>query len=318
MPVSGIVTAMNLEAFVLGCGGMMPLPYRHLTSVLLRREGDLFLFDAGEATQISIRRLNLRWKKITAIFISHMHADHVTGLPGILMLNSQVDRDEPLYIFGPPKIAEYVEQSRRSLDMYINYEIIVREIAEPTVVWEEKEFRIRSFALRHTKMCFGYTMEEFQRPGMFFPEKATALGVPRGPLWSRLQDGQPVTIPGDITILPEQVMGPPRSGRKFSFVTDSLYFPEISNEVADSDLLICEGMFEDALLATAMEKKHMTARQAAQIAANAGITKQLGLIHYSPRYADKELKLLLDEAREVFPATFLTRDRMNLPIEFID
>ena len=100
----------------------MPLPYRHLTSVLLRREGELFLFDAGEATQISIRRLNLRWKNITAIFISHMHADHVTGLPGILMLSSQVDRDKPLYIYGPPKLAEFVDQTRKSLDMFINYE----------------------------------------------------------------------------------------------------------------------------------------------------------------------------------------------------
>ena len=99
---------MNLEAFVLGCGGMMPLPYRHLTSVLLRRDGDLFLFDCGEGTQVSLKRLNLKWKKIDAIFISHTHADHVTGLPGILMLNSQVDRKEPLYIYGPPKIAEYV------------------------------------------------------------------------------------------------------------------------------------------------------------------------------------------------------------------
>ena len=125
---------MNLEAFILGCGGMMPLPYRHLTSVLLRREGDLFLFDAGEGTQVSLRRLNLRWKKINTIFISHTHADHVTGLPGILMLSAQVDRDEPLYIIGPPKIKEYVETSRQVLDMYINYEIIIQEITEPGIV----------------------------------------------------------------------------------------------------------------------------------------------------------------------------------------
>ena len=102
---------------------MMPLPGRFLTSVLVRRDGDLFLFDAGEGTQVSMKMLNLRWKKISAIFISHMHADHVTGLPGILMLSSQVDRTEPLYIFGPQKLGEYIESSRRILDMYINYEI---------------------------------------------------------------------------------------------------------------------------------------------------------------------------------------------------
>ena len=309
---------MNLEAFVLGCGGMMPLPYRHLTSVLVRREGELFLFDAGEATQISIRRLNLRWKKITAIFISHMHADHVTGLPGILMLNSQVDRQEPLYIFGPPKIAEYVDQTRRSLDMYINYEIIVKESSEACTLWDRPDFAIRSFSLRHTKLCFGYALEERQRPGAFFPEKALALGVPRGPLWSVLQGGENVVLANGSVVRPEDVMGPPRAGRKFSFVTDSLYMPEISREVADSDLLICEGMFEEALLSSAVEKRHMTARQAAQIAKDAGNVKLLGLIHYSPRYSDRELKLLLKEAQEVFPDSVLTRDRMNFPIDFLD
>ncbi|MDR0663406.1 MAG: MBL fold metallo-hydrolase, partial [Spirochaetaceae bacterium] len=151
---------MNLEAFILGSGGMMPLPRRHLTSVLLRREGDLFLFDCGEGTQVSLRRLNLRWKKISAIFISHTHADHVTGLPGLLMLSSQVERDEPMYIIGPPRIAEYVQSSMDVLDMYINYEIIVREITEPGVVFEGADFHIGAFPLRHTKPCYGYTLEE--------------------------------------------------------------------------------------------------------------------------------------------------------------
>ena len=309
---------MNLEAFVLGCGGMMPLPQRQLTSVLLRREGELFLFDGGEGTQVSIRRLNLRWKKITAIFVSHMHADHVTGLPGILMLSSQVDREEPLYIFGPPRIAEYIEQSRRVLDMYINYEIIVKEVPEPGIVYEGEGFAIRSFQLRHTKNCFGYTLEEEARPGAFHPERATDLGVPRGPMWSMLQAGQNVSLDDGRVVEPAQVLGPPRSGRKFSYVTDSLYFPEIAREVAGSDLLVCEGMFEEALLQSAIEKKHMTAVQAAKIAKAAGGVRKLGLIHYSPRYADRELKVLLDEARAVFPDTVLTRDRMAFPIEYVD
>jgi ribonuclease Z len=309
---------MNLEAFVLGCGGMMPLPHRHLTSVLLRREGELFLFDGGEGTQISIRRLNLRWKKITAVFVSHMHADHVTGLPGILMLSSQVDREEPLYIFGPPKLADYIETSRRSLDMYINYEIIVREIAEPGMVWKGEGFSIRAFPLRHTKTCYGYALEEDGRPGAFHPERALEIGVPRGPLWSELQGGANVTLANGRVVAPGEVMGPARSGRKFSYVTDSLYFPEISREVAGSDLLVCEGMFEGALAESAVEKKHMTAGQAARIALDAGGVRKLALIHYSPRYADRDLKVLLDEARAVFPDTVLSKDRMNLPIEYLD
>lgn len=309
---------MNLEAFILGCGGMMPLPQRALTSVLLRREGELFLFDGGEGTQVSIRRLNLRWKKITAIFVSHMHADHVTGLPGILMLSSQVDRDEPLYIFGPPRIAEYIDQSRKVLDMYINYEIIVKEITEPQVVWKGEGFSVRAFQLRHTKNCFGYAMEEEDRPGAFHPEKAVELGVPRGPLWSRLQAGEILRLEDGRTIQPSDVMGEKRSGRKFSYVTDSLYFPEISGEVANSDLLVCEGMFEKALLESAVEKKHMTAVQAATIARDAGGVRKLALIHYSPRYTERELKLLLDEALEVFPGTILSRDRLAIPIEYLD
>lgn len=309
---------MNLEAFVLGCGGMMPLPHRHLTSVLLRREGELFLFDGGEGTQISIRRLNLRWKKITAVFVSHMHADHVTGLPGILMLSSQVDREEPLYIFGPPKIADYIETSRRSLDMYINYEIVVREIVEPGVVWKGEGFSIRAFPLRHTKTCYGYALEEEARPGAFHPDRALELGVPRGPLWSTLQGGENVTLPDGRVVAPAEVLGPPRSGRKFSYVTDSLYFPDIAREVAGSDLLVCEGMFEAALAQSAVEKKHMTAEQAARIARDAGGVRKLALIHYSPRYADRDLKLLLDEAQAVFPQAVLSKDRMHLPIEYVD
>ena len=308
---------MNLEAFVLGCGGMMPLPYRHLTSVLLRREGDLFLFDGGEGTQVSLRRLNLRWKKINAIFVSHTHADHVTGLPGLLMLSSQVDRDDPLYIYGPPKIAEYIQSSRQVLDMYINYQIVVKEITEPGIVYQGDGFHIRAFPLQHTKTCVGYTLEEYERPGQFNPERAKELGVPCGPLWSRLQGGEPVTGENGNSVLPEQVLGAPRKGRKFSYVTDTRYLPSIAKEVENSDLLVCEGMFEQALAETAAEKKHMTALQAATIARD-GKVKKMALIHYSPRYTDSDLKHLLSEARTVFPETILSRDRLVLPIEYDD
>jgi ribonuclease Z len=308
---------MTLEAFILGCGGMMPLPNRFLTSVLLRREGDLFLFDGGEGTQVSLRRLNLRWKKISAIFVSHTHADHVTGIPGLLMLSSQVDRDDPLYIFGPPRIAEYIETSRRVLDMYINYEIIVKEIVSPGVVYSGDGFKIRAFPLRHTKPCLGYTLEEDLRPGEFYPQKAEALSVRRGPLWSRLQAGETVRAEDGSEVRPEQVLGPPRSGRKFSFVTDTLAFPEISAEVAGSDFFVCEGMFERELEESAREKKHMTAEQAARLALAAKV-KKLALIHYSPRYNEYNLKQLLKEAQEIFPDTILSRDRMVYPIEFED
>ena len=308
---------MSLEAFVLGTGGMMPLPRRFLTSVLVRRDGDLMLFDCGEGTQVALRKLNLKWKKISTIFISHTHADHITGLPGILMLSSQVDRDEPLVIYGPAKIKDYIESSRNVLDMYINYEIIVKEIediSKVNILIDNDEYQVKSFPLNHTKPCVGYALEEKSRPGEFYPQKVKELGVPMGPLWSKLQHGESVENEKGEIITPSQVLGKERKGRKFSFVTDTKYTPKIAGEVSGSDLLICEGMFTKDLTESAGEKKHLTSTQAAQIAKDAGGIDKMGLIHYSPRYSERELKQLRKEAREVFQNTFLCRDGMSIDI----
>ena len=295
----------------------MPLPYRHCTSVLLRRDGDLFLFDGGEGTQVSLKRLNLKWKKINAIFVSHTHADHVTGLPGILMLSSQVDRTEPLYIYGPPKIKEYIEMNRRVLDMYINYPIEVKEITAPCIVYSGDGFYVRAFPLEHTKTCVGYTLEELDRPGEFNPDAAAEMKVPKGPLWGKLQKGETVTNEDGVEVRPEQVMGKNRSGRKFSFVTDTMYLPGIAKEVMGSDLLICEGMFADDCEDQARQKKHMTARQAGTIARDAQ-ARRMALIHYSPRYTDRELEVLLRQAREVYPDAELSKDRKRYEIPYVD
>lgn len=305
-----------MELYVLGCGGMMPLPNRHLTSVLLRREGELLLFDCGEATQISLRRLNLKWKKISTIFISHTHADHVTGLPGLLMLSSQVERDEPLTIIGPPRIAEYIKVNCKALEMYINYEIIVKEIENPGIintVMETDDFIVQSIPLSHSRVCVGYVLTEKDRAGEFFPEKAKELKVPCGPLWSKLQLGESVTNEAGETINPVDVLGDSRPGKRVSFVTDTLFRKDIAENVMDSDLLICEGMFEAELKESAIEKKHMTAEDAAHIAVDANVAK-MGLIHYSPRYNDRELDILQKEASAIFPKTFLCRDRMKIDI----
>jgi ribonuclease Z len=223
-----------------------------------------------------------------------------------------------LYIIGPPRIAEYIDASRRILDMYINYEIIVKEITEPGIVYRGEGFHVRCFPLRHTKPCYGYTLEEDIRPGEFHPEQAKALGVPMGPLWSMLQNGETVRSADGKEVRPDEVLGKPRSGRKFSFVTDSLYFPDIAPEVAGSDLFVCEGMFEKELAEDAHSKKHMTAEEAARIAASAGGIKKLALIHYSPRYTEYNLKQLLKEAQGVFPNTVLSRDKAVFPIEYED
>ncbi len=312
----GYSQTVNLEAFQLGTSGMMPLPGRFLTSVLVRREGDLFLFDSGEGTQVSMKMLNLRWKKISAIFISHMHADHVTGLPGILMLSSQVDRDEPLYIIGPMRLKEYVDASRRILDMYINYEIRFIPV-ETGIIYSGDGFTVQAFPLMHTKPCYGYSLVEDKRKGEFFPEKAIELGVPKGKLWGTLQSGSPVTLDDGRIITSDMVMGSARDGRKISYVTDTMYFENIADYVHDSDILFCEGMFEKALGETAREKKHMTSYEAGLVARDSA-SRLLCLQHYSPRYSDRELRILERDAKEVFPDTVLTRDRMTFSIPLKD
>lgn len=309
---------MNLELFILGTGGMMPLPGRFLTSALLRRGGELFLFDCGEGTQVSLRKLNLKWKKISTIFISHTHADHVTGLPGIMMLSSQVERNEPLYIIGPPNIKEYVESSWKALDMYINYKVIIKEITEPGIVYEGEGYVVKAFRLNHSKPCFGYTLIEEPRPGIFNPEAAQSLHVPRGPLWATLQSGKDVILEDGKCIHPEMVMGKKRKGRKFSFITDTKYFNTIKDNVTDSDVLICEGMFRSELQESAAEKKHLTSVESGSIARNAGGVKKMGLIHYSPRYAEYDLRRLLQEAKNIFPNTFLCRDGQYIDIPYED
>lgn len=293
------------------------MPNRNLTSMLLRRHGELFLFDCGEATQVSLRQLNLKWKKISVIFISHTHADHVTGLPGILMLSAQVEREDPLVIIGPPRIREYIEVNRRALEMHINYPIEVREITKPGIpqeVYRGDGYAVRSFPLRHSRICVGYAFEEDTRPGIFYPEKAEKADVPRGPLWGRLQKGEDVTLEDGRRITPDMVMGVARSGRKVSFVTDTAWKNSIPGEVTGSDLLICEAMFSEEFAESAREKKHLTAHQAGRLAAEAGGIKRMGLIHYSPRYMDRELKILRNECRESYPEAFLCRDRMVIEI----
>lgn len=303
---------MSFEVFVLGTSGMQPLPNRFLTSAMVRRDGELFLFDCGEGTQVSLKMLNLHWKKITKIFISHMHADHVTGLPGLLMLSSQVDRTEPLVIYGPAKIREYVETTRKMLDMYINYEIRYVEV-QPGIIIDESTYTVEAVPLMHTKPCFGYVLRDKDRPGEFSVENAKSLGVPMGPMWGMLQKGRNVTLEDGRVIRPEMVLGEKRKGISFAYITDTLYLSYIASHVRNVDLLLCEGMFDLSLSQDAFEKKHMTSSQAATIARDAQVGK-LGLIHYSPRYTKGELRLLEKEAREIFPDTVLCHDQMSFEL----
>ncbi|MFA6935273.1 MAG: ribonuclease Z [Sphaerochaetaceae bacterium] len=303
---------MSFEVSIIGTSGMMPLPGRFLTSCILRRNGRLMLFDCGEGTQVSLKIQGFHWKKISDIFITHMHADHVTGLAGLMMLSSQVERTEPLNIWGPAKLEQYIEANRKLLDMYINYPVYFHAV-EPGVILEDEEIKVSTVPLLHTKPCFGYVLEEKPRPGEFHPEMAMELGVPRGPMWGMLQHGQSVRLEDGRVVESSQVMGQKRDGCKFAYVTDTLYLGSIADYVKNADLLICESMFESALLPDATQKRHMTATQAAMIALSARV-KSLGLTHYSPRYSEAELGILLKEAQAVFPNTFLCKEKQVIEI----
>ncbi len=305
-----------LEIFVIGCGGTQPLPRRHLSSIMVRRNGQCFLFDCGEGTQVSLKRQGLRWKSISHMFVTHIHADHVTGIPGLMMLSSQVDRTEPLHIIAPKKVCEFISGVCKSLNIYINYPFELQHIEFKHCVqllYEDAELQISCFPLRHTQPTVGFLIEEKLRPGVFSPERAVALSVPKGPLWGALQRGETVQNGRNEMVLPEQVLGPARPGARLAFMTDTLYHEQAAEYVKSVDLLICEGMFEEALAETAHDKKHMTGAEAARTARNAGVG-QLALTHFSPRYLDRDLKILLREARELFPNSILCRDGLHLEL----
>lgn len=268
---------------------------------------------------MALKRLNMRWKNISVIFITHTHADHVTGLPGMLMLSAQVSREKPLIIIGPKRIKDYVDKTVETLEMYLNYEIDIREIPDwrqVSEVYREEDISVKSIPLKHGRPCVGYIIEEDPRPGIFYPEKAKEARVPCGPLWARLQKGCSVRNADGREVHPEEVLGRARAGRKFSYMTDTSAVPAAAEWVKDSDLLICEGMFDESLKENAAEKQHMTAAQAAALAQKAGGVKKMGLTHFSPRYGKFDLELLKKEASAVFPASFLCRDLMEIPVPY--
>ncbi len=307
---------MNFDIHILGTSGMMPLVNRYLTSAVLQRQGELFLFDCGEGTQVALKKMGLRWKQISTILITHMHADHVTGLPGLLMLSSQVNREEPLYIYGPKKIKDYVLETKKMLDMYINYEIIIKEIEEGLVL-DREDLYIECMSLDHTKPCLAYNVVEKDRSGEFFPDLANKYKVPMGRLWGKLQKGESVLNSDNQLISSDMVCGKPRKGRKFSYVTDTKYLENISTFVKDADILICESMFEKDLIEDASKKKHLTSIQSATIAKDANVKRHY-MTHYSPRYANSELKKLLNEARTINKNTHLGKDGLSIKIPLLD
>jgi ribonuclease Z len=300
-----------MECFLLGSGGMMPMPRRRLTSVLVRTDVMDCLMDAGEGVQVSFKELGVGIKRLGLIAVSHLHADHCLGLPGLLMLRAQVEDPGPLTIVGPRGIRRFVQHVRADLGSYIPYRLRFVEL-DPSeekhgVALRDNGFDLFWASLRHSVPCVGYRIQQPDRPGRFHPEKARALGVEEGPLWGKLQRGQSVDMPGRGEVSPDDVMGPPRRGRAVAYVTDTRPCPTASRLLKGVDLAFVEGMFLPEHADAARRKEHMTAQEAAELAKNAG-AKRLVLTHLSPRYHDSERPAIRDTARKTFPDAVVGRD----------
>ncbi|MBI3910266.1 MAG: ribonuclease Z [Armatimonadetes bacterium] len=295
----------------LGTSSGVPTLQRNLSSVAIQREGELFLFDCGEAAQIQYRRAGLGFAPLAGICVTHLHGDHVTGLMGLLMSLQMAERIEPLAICGPPGIREYVRLNRRALHTRFAYPIQFIEADTAAVLREADGYRLLCAPLEHRLLCLGFALMEKPRPGRFNLEAARVLGIPEGPLYGRLQSGEPVSLPDGRTVLPEQVLGPPRPGASVAFCTDTRPCAAAVDLARDTDLLIYEGTFDASSATEAHRKGHSTVAEAAQIALAAGV-RRLAITHLSPRYRDVEP--LLEQARAIFPNTLMARDLMQLEV----
>ena len=300
-----------LDVYLLGSGGMMPLPGRWLSSLLVRHGSSLLLFDCGEGTQIPLRAAGWGLRAIDVIFLTHYHADHCSGLPGLLLTLGNAERVEPLQIYGPPGLHAVV-RGLRVVAPQLPFAVECHELRGGEE-FALGELRVHTLAVRHSLPCLSYTLER-PRGRRFLPERARALGVPL-PLWKRLQRGETVEWEGR-RVPPEAVLGPPRPGVKLAFVTDTRPLPSIPPFIAGAQLFVCEGMYGDpADLPRAIENAHMLFREAAALARDGGV-ERLWLTHFSPALTDPHA--WLHEARAIFPATTIGRTGLTTTLRFAE
>ena len=277
-----------LDVCLLGTGGMMPLPRRYLTSLMCRYNGSNILIDCGEGTQVAIKQKGWSFKPIDVLCITHYHADHISGLPGLLLTMGNAERTEPLLMIGP-KGLEKVVNSLRIIAPELPFDIEFIELTENLQTIQMEEYRIKAFKVNHKVTCYGYSIE-IDRSGKFNPEKAKKLGIPLQK-WGVLQKGESVEINGG-KYTPDMVMGEPRKGLKVTYSTDTRPVPNIVQAATGADLFICEGMYgEPDKEAKAKEYKHMTFKEAAEIAREAN-PKEMWLTHYSPSLVKPALYML--------------------------
>lgn len=299
-----------LDVCLLGTGGMMPLPRRYLTSLMCRYNGSNILIDCGEGTQVAIKQKGWSFKPIDVLCITHYHADHISGLPGLLLTMGNAERTEPLLMIGP-KGLEKVVNSLRIIAPELPFDIEFIELTENFQTIQMEEYRIKAFKVNHKVTCYGYSIE-IDRSGKFNPEKAKKLGIPLQK-WGVLQKGGSVEINGG-KYTPDMVMGEPRKGLKVTYSTDTRPVPNIVQAATGADLFICEGMYgEPDKEAKAKEYKHMTFKEAAEIAREAN-PKEMWLTHYSPSLVKPAL--YMDTVTEIFENAKPGKDGMSVDLIF--
>lgn len=288
------------------------MPYRWLTSLMVRYNGSSLLVDCGEGTQIAIKEKGWSFKPIDVICFTHYHGDHISGLPGLLLTMGNADRTEPLTLVGPRGL-ERVVNALRVIAPELPFPIKYVEITEPEQTFEMNGYRLKAFRVNHNVLCYGYTME-VDRAGKFDVERATAAQIPQR-YWGVLQKGETVEAEGQ-TYTPDMVLGPQRKGIKLTYCTDTRPTDSIRNNAKGSDLFICEGMYgEKDKQKKAKEYKHMTFYEAARLAREADVG-ELWLTHYSPSLTRPEE--YMDDVREIFPRAIAAKDRRTAELVFED
>lgn len=298
-----------IQAIFLGTGGSIPSKGRSLPSVIIKRNSEVLMFDCGEGAQRQMLLSKAGINRKMKIMISHMHGDHVLGLPGLLHSMSFLGRTLPLNIYGPSGIRNFVECMSRTLNFHSLFPITAREVS-PAEIVDEKEYQIHCCWAEHSVPCLAYALVEKPRPGRFYPTKASKLGIPKGPLWKVLQSGKPVRV-GGRRFDPSMVTGPPRRGIKVTYAVDTRPCRSVERLSVNSNLLIHDSTFDDSSIDKAELYGHSTATQAAKVARRSRV-KRLALFHISAMYDDA--KPLLRKARKIFRATVLSSDLMKLDV----
>ena len=299
-----------LDICLLGTGGMMPLPRRWLTSLMLRYNGKSILIDCGEGTQLAIKEQGWSFNPIDVICFTHYHADHISELPGLLLTMGNADRTEPVTMIGPKGLSRVVS-SLRVIAPELPFEINFIELTENEQTIEICGLVIEAFKVNHNVLCYGYSVK-LNRQGRFMVEKAEENNIPKQ-YWSKLQKGEDIEYEGRI-LTPDMVLGEERKGLHLVYCTDTRPMPIIASKGIGSDLMILEGMYgEPDKIKKAKEYKHMTFYEAAELAKEAD-TKQMWLTHYSPSLIRPEE--YLEEVRKIFPRTIVAKDGRSVVLNF--